>query len=188
LAHSASTTSRSVVFPNKEIVTDVSIQTFTTFLAASIYSVTLYTAYASYLPVYLVTYFSDIPSIVACHTATPITLLPITLALGLASKSFIFTPAAAASPSLAGVRSRAFNPATASLSETFWWNLWGYSARTKVVIKRTLTLVFISGVNTFVQTFVTIEGVDATGAAAYSAIWAVAAGITGIALGVVGSV
>jgi len=43
----------------------------------------------------------------------------------------------------------------------------------------------VSGVHTFVQTWVTIEGVEAKGAAAYSAVWVVAAGITGIALGVV---
>jgi len=46
----------------------------------------------------------------------------------------------------------------------------------------------VTGVNTFVQTFVTIEGVEATGAAAYSGIFVVAGGITGIALGLVGAV
>lgn len=188
LAHSASSSQRSVAIANKDIVTDYTIQSFTTILAATIYSVTLYTAYVTYLPVYLVTYFEGIPSVAATHSATPIALLPLTLLFGLAAKSFIFTPAVAASPSLADAKAAAFNPATATLSETFWYNVWGFSPKTKVVIKRTLALVLVSGINTFVQTFVTVEGVEAIGAVAYSAIWSTAAAITGAALGVVGSV
>ena len=56
------------------------------------------------------------------------------------------------------------------------------------MLKRTATLVLVSGINTFVQTFVTIEGVEMRGAAAYSAVWAASAGMTGLALGVVGAV
>jgi hypothetical protein len=178
----------SVAVANREIVTDFSIQASTTFLAASIYSVVLYFSYVTFLPVCLVTYFSNITSIAAAHSATPITLLPLTLVLGLATKTFIFTPAAAATPSRAEAKAAAFDPVTATLAETFWYNVWGYSARTKVVIKRTLAVVVVSGVNTFVQTFVTVRGVEATGALVYSGVWAVAAGITGAMLGVVGAV
>jgi hypothetical protein len=178
-AHAASARYGNV--PNRNIVTDFSVQTYTTLLAASIYSVTLYGAYASYLPVYLVTYFDNIPSVVAAHAATPITLLPLTLALGLAAKSFIFTPAAAASSTPAVP----LDTEGATLSETFWYNVWGYSKRTRVVVTRTAALMFVSGVNTFVQTFVTLEGVEATGAVGYSAVWVLASGLTGLALGVV---
>jgi hypothetical protein len=178
----------SVAVANREIVTDFSIQASTTFLAASIYSVVLYFSYVTFLPICLVTYFSNITSIAAAHSATPITLLPLTLVLGLATKTFIFTPAAAATPSRAKAKAAAFDPVTATLVETFWYNVWGYSARTKVVIKRTLAVVVVSGVNTFVQTFVTVRGVEATGALVYSGVWAVAAGITGAMLGVVGAV
>jgi hypothetical protein len=169
---------------NRDIVTDFSVQTYTTLLAAAIYSVTLYGAYASYLPVYLVSYFENIPSIAAAHAATPISLLPLTMALGLAARSFIFIPAAAASSTEAAP----LDTESASLSETFWYNIWGYSKRTKVVISRTAALMLVSGVNTFVQTFFTLEGVEATGAAAYSAVWVLASGITGLALGVVSAV
>jgi hypothetical protein len=169
--------------PNRDILTDFSVQTYTTLLAAAIYSVTLYSAYASYLPIYLVTYFSNIPTIAAAHSSTPVTLFPVTLLLGLAAKSFIFTPAAAAP----GVRPPTFNPESATLGETFWYNVWGYDERTKVVIKRTLALMLVSGVNTFVQTFVTVEGVEVMGAVAYSGVWIVAAGVTGAALGLVGA-
>jgi hypothetical protein len=166
-------------------VTDFSVQTYTTLLAAAIYSVTLYGAYASYLPVFLVTSFSNISSIQAAHSATPLSLFPYTFGLGLASKSFIFTAAAAAASS---AKVSGFNPESASLSETFWYNVWGYSQRTKTVIKRTAALMLVSGVNTFVQTFLTIEGVEATGAVAYSGVWVLASGLTGLALGLVSAV
>jgi len=74
------------------------------------------------------------------------------------------------------------------LGETIRYNLWGYETRTRVVIQRTAVLMFVSGMNTFVQTFVTVNGVEVTGSAIYSAVWIVAAGISGSALGVVGAV
>lgn len=55
-------------------------------------------------------------------------------------------------------------------------------------LHRTAVLVLVSGVNTFVQSWVTIEGVEPLGAAAYAGIWVVAAAISGAALGVVGAV
>lgn len=184
-AHSASS---HVKVPNSEIITSPTIQAYTTILAGSIYALVLYTAYVSYLPVYLVTYFTNIPTIEAAHSATPITLFPLTFLLGLAAKSFIFTPAVAAVPSLADAKNAAFNPQTATLGEHFWFNVWGRSKRTKVVIQRTATLMLVSFTNTFVQTYVTIEGVEFEGAIAYAAVWATAAGIAGAALGIVGAV
>ena len=189
LAHSASTTNtKQVNIPNKEILTSTSIQVYTTVLAAGVYALTLYTAYASYLPVYLVSYFDGIPSIAAAHTATLISLFPTTLLLGLAAKSFIFTPATGATTSLLEAEQTAFNPATASFGEHVRYNLWGFDKRTKVVIQRTATLMAVVGVNTFVQTAVTVEGVEGRGALGYAAVWVVASAVVGAALGVVGAV
>jgi hypothetical protein len=185
-AHAASASRKSGAVANEDIVTDFSIHASTTFLAASIYSVVLYASYVTYLPTYLVTYFSDLPSIAAAHSATPISLLPLTLLLGLAAKTFIFTPAVAAAP--ARTAGAPFNPVTATLGETFLYNLWGYSAQGKVVIKRTLTAMVVSGVNTFALAVVTVRGVEATGAVAYAAAWVASAGITGAVLGLVGAV
>lgn len=140
---------------------------------------------ASHLPVYLALHFNNIPSVAAAHSASPISLLPITLLFGVAAKSFIFTPAASTPACTADVP---FDPATATLYETVQYNLWGYSSRVKVVIQRTTALLLISGVNTFIQSFVTIEGVEMLGAALYSGVWVVAATITGIVFGVVGAV
>ncbi|CZT02055.1 uncharacterized protein RAG0_09383 [Rhynchosporium agropyri] len=188
LAHSASTSKHSLTVRNKDIITSNSIQIYTTILAGSIYAVTLFTSYTTFLPVYLVTYFDGIPSIAAAHTNSIITLFPTTFLLGLAAKSFIFTPTITASPTDEDVQIAAFHPETATLEETFWFNVWGYNSRKKVMIKRTATLMLVTGVNTFVQTFVTIDGVEAVGAVVYSAVWVTAALITGVTLGLVGDV
>jgi hypothetical protein len=173
--------------PNNEILTSTSIQIYTTILAAAIYSVTLYTAYLTFLPVQFATYFSNIPTLAPAYAATPISLFPLSIFLGLAAKSFIFTPSVAAESSLAEAKKAAFNPATASLGEHIVYNVWGYSKRSKVVIKRTVALMLVSGVNTFVQAFFTIEGVEAAGAVSYASVWLIANGITGSALGAVSS-
>lgn len=188
LAHSASSSKHSAAVPNEDIVTSPAIQTYTALLASLIYATTLYAAYSSYLPVCLATHFDSIPTIAATHSETVVTLLPLTLVLGLAAKSFIFTPAAASAPSPADAKPRAFNPATATLSETFWYNFWSFDRQTKIVITRTVALMVVCGGHTFLQTWMTLEGVEATGAAGYSAVWVVAAGITGVAFGLVGAV
>ncbi|ESZ96914.1 hypothetical protein SBOR_2708 [Sclerotinia borealis F-4128] len=172
--------------PNRDITSDLPVQIITTLLAASIYSVTLYGAYMSYMPLYLATYFEGIPSIAAAYSATPTSLLPMTLLLGLATRSFIFTPTTATKSS--DSMAPPFNPETATLGDTIWWNLWGWSKKTKMVIKRTATLMTVTGVNTFLQTYITVEGVEAVGAVAYSGVWVVAAGICGGVLGFVGAV
>jgi hypothetical protein len=188
LAHSASNTKYSVKVPNNEILASTSISVYTTILAATIYATTLYTAYKTYLPVLFATYFSDIPTIEVAHTASTISLFPLAIFLGIAAKSLIFTPAVAAVPSLAETKKDAFNPATASLGEHLVYNVWGYSKRTKVVIKRTASLMLVSGVNIFVQTFFTIEGVEAKGAIGFAAVWVLANAIAGAALGAVSAV
>ncbi|KAG4432594.1 hypothetical protein IFR05_011919 [Cadophora sp. M221] len=188
LAHSASTSKHSVAVRNKDIITSYTIQTYTTILAGAIYAVTLFTSYTTFLPVYLVTYFDGIRSIAAAHPNSLVTIFPTTFILGLAAKSFIFTPTVTAAPTAEDAKYAAFHPETATLGETFWYNVWGFSSRQKVMIKRTATLMLVTGVNTFVQTFVTIEGVEATGAVVYSGVWVAAAMITGITLGVVGDV
>jgi len=130
-AHTASSYSNSSV-PNRELLTDTTVQAVTTLLAASIYSVTLYSAYVTFLPRYLATYFEGIPTIEKAYTATPFTLLPLSLVFGLAAKSFIFTPAAV----IVDKRPKEFEPSKASLGETLRWNVWGYGDKTKVVIER----------------------------------------------------
>ncbi|KAI2470441.1 hypothetical protein F4781DRAFT_390955 [Annulohypoxylon bovei var. microspora] len=173
--------------PNADIVADRPIALLTTLLAGAIYSVTLFFAYATYLPSYLVVHLTNLPSIASAHEATYIGLLPVTLVLGFAAQVFVFTPAegTVAPKSEAGEK---FDPASASLAETVRWNFWGWSVQTKVVIQRTVLLMLVTGVNTFLQARFTIEGVETPGAAAWSSVWVLAAAVTGVGLGAVGSV
>ncbi|KAH9898847.1 hypothetical protein F4778DRAFT_171749 [Xylariomycetidae sp. FL2044] len=172
--------------PNAEILTDRPIALLTTLLVGAVYSVTLAFAYATYLPSYLVVYFSTLPSVITAHEATWIGLLPATLALGFAARAFIFTPAEATAPTDEDARNEAFDPAHASLQETLRWNIWGWSTQTKVVMQRTALLMLVTGVNTFLQTRFTVMGVESAGAAAWSSVWVIAAAIAGVALGAVG--
>ncbi|RFU34775.1 hypothetical protein B7463_g1523, partial [Scytalidium lignicola] len=170
--------------PNKDLLTDTQIQSFTTLLATTIYAVTLSTAYNTYLTTSLAVHFNNLPTIISAYSASPVTLFPLCLPLGLAVKSFIFTPATTASSE----NRREFDPTTATLSETFWYNVWGWDIRTKTVIARTVALMLVSGGSTFVQSFVSLEGVEAQGAIAYAGVWVFAALVTGTALGVAGAV
>lgn len=160
----------------------------TTLLAAGIYSVVLYASYSTWLPTHLVVHFNGLPTIAPAHKAALPLLIGTLLPLGYAAREFLFAPATGARLNLADIRARAFNPATATLAETLRYNLWGYSKRTRELIKRTATLVAVSGFNTWLQTYVTVEGVESVGAAGWAAVWAAAAGATGLAYAWVGDV
>ncbi|KAI1634133.1 hypothetical protein F4809DRAFT_620206 [Biscogniauxia mediterranea] len=174
--------------PNAEIVSDRSITLLTTLLAGAIYSVTLVLAYATYLPTYLIVHFVDLPSLVRAHESTYVGLLPVTLALGFAAQVFIFAPAEATGRTDEDARNEQFDPVVATLGETIRWNVWGWTSQTKVVVKRTALLMLVTGTNTFLQTYLTVRGVEAEGAAAWSGVWVLAAAMTGLGLGAVGSV
>ncbi|KAI9744682.1 MAG: hypothetical protein M4579_007687, partial [Chaenotheca gracillima] len=99
-----------------------------------------------------------------------------------AAKEFIFVPATAARTDLGDALASAFNPETATLLETLRHNFWGFPKRTKVIITRTATLIAVSGLNTWMQTFVTVEGVESAGAVGWTGMWVVAEALTGFAL------
>ncbi|KAI1267424.1 hypothetical protein F5Y18DRAFT_337536 [Xylariaceae sp. FL1019] len=174
--------------PNADILTDTPITLLTTLLAGAIYSVALLFAYATYLPTYLVLYFNDLISVVRAHDTNYIGLLPVTLILGFAARTFIFTPATSAKRTEADEKNEAFDPVKASLKDTVWWNVWGWSTQAKVAIRRTALLCAATGLNTFLQTRLTVNGVETAGAAAWSSVWVLASAVTGLALGAVGSV
>ncbi len=184
--HSAAAT-----VPNRELIADRTILVYTSLLAGAVYCVTLSTAYNTYLPKALVLYFEGIPSVEAARSATtflfvstPAALL--SLLFGIASRTFIFTPLATTGRSPDDERVDVFDPAQATLGETLWWNLWGYSSQAKVAIVRTLIVIASTAVRTYLQTSMTIEGVESFGAMVYASVWAAAAFLTGLALGAVG--
>ncbi|RKF55732.1 hypothetical protein OnM2_087034 [Erysiphe neolycopersici] len=167
---------------NSDILSSITIQTHTVLLAALVYAVTIFTAYRTYLPRFLITYFNNLPRISAVHSPFYVTLFPATILVGLAIKTFIFTPAVAISTE---DEQDIFDAQTASFWETLWFNIWGYGARTKLVIKRTIIIIIVSGVSTFLNTFLTIDGVEFMGSIAYTALVISASGFSCIALGIV---
>ncbi|RAL59732.1 hypothetical protein DID88_000364 [Monilinia fructigena] len=165
--------------PNRDITSDLPVQIITTLLAASIYSVTLYGSYMTFLPYFLATYFEGIPSLAAAYSATPTSLLPATLLLGLAN-TLIHLHTSHSHQALR-LQSPTIRSRNCYIGRNYpVYNLWGWSKKTKIVIKRTATLMIVTGINTFVQTYLTVEGVEALGAVAYSGVWVVAAGICGV--------
>lgn len=184
-AHAPASTK--VAVPNRSIITDFPVRVMTTLLAAAIYSTVIYGSYRSWLPVHLVTYFDGLKDISAAHSPALPLLIATFIPVGYAAHEFLFTPFAgsAADPD-DGLTP--FNPATATLGETLRYNFWGYSARSKFILTRTITLMLVTGLNTWLHTFVTIEGVENYGALGWSSVWVMAAGLTGMVFWWVGDV
>lgn len=173
--------------PNREIIVDRPIQVLSTLLASFIYNVVLFLSYQTYLRTALVLHFEGI------HTVQPtqaglIALTTLSLVSGIAARSFIFTPLAATGRTDQDEKAAQFDPVEASLGETLWWNVWGYTTQTKVGIARTLAVVAVTGINTYLQCALTISGVESTGAVVYASVWTLAAFFAGIGLGFVGEV
>lgn len=99
---------------------------------------------------------------------------------------FIFAPFAAQGKVPEDEKLKDFDPATATLGETVYANVWGYTAKTKVVIRRTAVAVAVTAINTYLACTMTIYGISSAGATAYAAVWAFAALCTGLGLGLVG--
>lgn len=186
-AHKASSST-----PNREIIVDRQIGILSTLLAGFIYNVVLFLSYKTYLPAALVLHFEGIPTIEPVNDAQAIYVSPLATALalvfGLAARSFIFTPVAATGRTEQDEKAARFDPVEAGLGETLWWNIWGYTTQTKVAIARTVVVMAITGINTWLSVAKTISGVESIGAAYYASVWVVAAFFTGLGLGVVGEV
>lgn len=171
---------------NAELLTDKPIAVLTSLLSGAVFTISLFSAYATYLPRFMVVYLNNLPSITAAHEVYYLNLLPVTLPLGFAATSFIFAPAEAEEEPKVPEGGN-FDPVEASLKETVRYNLWGWSNRTKMVMKRTALLMAMTGINTTLQTALTVEGAEFPGALAWSSVWVVASAVTGVALGAVGS-
>lgn len=171
--------------PNRELI-DLPLQLYTTALSTGIYTVILVLSLRFVLPRILVVYFSGLPSLEPAYKASYSAVLPVTMLFGAAANTFIFTPFAATGKSKEDDDAGRFDPVTATLGETVRWNLWGYTSKTKVVIRRTAAVMLLTGVNTYLSCTKTMYGVEGAGAAWYSAVWVMAALCTGLGLGLVG--
>ena len=164
---------------NRSVINDFGVQAATSLLAAGVYGIVVEATYRSWLPIYLVTHFDGIRDISALRNQNFPWLVGSFLPLGFAAKVFLFTPATASKPDNYDKEVAKFNPETATLKETVWYNIWGFSKRTRSLIKRTATLAFVSGLHTALQTF-TLEGVEGLGAIVWSSLWVLAASSTGV--------
>lgn len=178
-AHTAAPT-----VPNRVLLVDRPIQVYTTVLASAVYALTLAVAYGPILRSTLLLKFGGIPSIEPSQSlhATLLTV-GLALALGAAARTFIFIPAAATGSVAEDDALKGFDPVSATLGETLLFNAWGFRAQTKVTILRTLVVMFISGVRTFLQCGLTIARVELSGSAVYASVWAAASLFAGIGLG-----
>lgn len=173
---------------NRSIISDLPVQIFTSALGASVYAAVLYSSYLTWLPSHLAVHFDGLRDISAAYAGQFPKLCLTFVPVGIATKVFLFTPSTGAKADLGDIKNTAFNPATATLGETVYQNFWGYSKRTRTLIKRTLTLAAVSYLNTWLQVSVTVEGTESQGAAGWACVWATAAIITGFAYLWVGNI
>jgi hypothetical protein len=165
---------------------DPSVLLYTTALSSAIYAVTLVLSLTKILPTILAVHFNGLPTLDPAYKASYFSTVPVTLAFGLAATIFIFAPFAATGPAPEDEKLKDFDPASATLGETVYANVWGFTAKSKVVILRTAVAVLVTAVNTYLACTMTIYGIEPAGAAAYAAVWAFAALCTGLGLGLVG--
>ncbi|KAM0562143.1 hypothetical protein ACHAPJ_002587 [Fusarium lateritium] len=171
--------------PNRELL-DLPLQSYTAALSTGIYTVVLVLSLRFILPRILVVNYSGVPTLEPAYNASYAAILPVTTLFGIAASTFIFAPFATTARAKEDDKINEFDPVAASLGETVWWNVWGYTVKTKVVIRRTAVAALVAAVNTFLASSKTLYGVDAVGAAAYAGVWAFAAICSGIGLGFVG--
>ncbi|KAI9664145.1 MAG: hypothetical protein M1829_006012 [Trizodia sp. TS-e1964] len=163
----------------------------TALLGAAIYALVVYGASISWLPLHLVLRFEGIVDISAAHEASLPHLFVAFLPLGFAATRFLFvepgfehkhsTPRSTEGEAAVD----AAGAAGATLAERVWA---GVGERGRVVAGRTVVLVLLTGVNAWVQTFGTVQGVESYGALGWAGLWAAAAALTGGAYWWVGSV
>lgn len=173
---------------NRSILNDYHIKLSTSILAAAVYGLVVFASFRGWLPEFLIVHFEGLRDLSGAHEAAlPFLTLGFTLS-GYAAQSFLFVPALGAKPDVHDMQMAEFNPETATLSETVWYNVWGYSKRSRTLIKRTATLAFASAMQTGLRTYITVEGVEFAGAAGWAAMWASAALLVGGVLWWVGDV
>ncbi|KAI6783871.1 uncharacterized protein J7T54_001747 [Emericellopsis cladophorae] len=178
--------SRSSKLHNRELV-GFGLQAYTTALSTGIYAVTIVLSLRLLLPRILVIYFSGLPTLEPAYSASYAALLPVALAFGAAASNFIYPPFATTDKVKDDEKIGEFDPATATLRETVEWNIAGYTAKTKVIVRRTATAAFVTAFNTYLACTMTVYGIASTGAATYAAVWVSAVLTSGLGLAYVGS-
>ncbi|KAG5952066.1 hypothetical protein E4U53_001705 [Claviceps sorghi] len=168
-------------------ILDIPLQMLTSLLSTGIYAVTIVLSLRFLLPRIFVVYFSGLPTLEPAYAASYTSVLPVTLVFGFAASNFIFPPLATTGKAKEDAEIERFDPVNASLGQTVQWNFWGYTAKTKVGIRRTVAAAVLTGVGTYLACTYRVYGVEPTGAAVYASVWVTSAILTGVGLGFVGS-
>lgn len=155
-------------------------------LSTSVYASVVSLALRFVLPKVFVLYFQGIPTVEPAYSASFLALLPVAAFFGFAASKFIFAAYITTGKSKEDDKIRQFDPVHASLRETVWWNFWGYTLRSRIIITRTAIVTLMTAVSTYLASAVGIDGVSCLGASVYAFVWAFATGATGLALGLVG--
>ncbi|KAL9603244.1 MAG: hypothetical protein Q9219_001265 [cf. Caloplaca sp. 3 TL-2023] len=164
---------------NRSILNDVSVRISTSVLAAAVYGLVVYGSFRGWLPKYLILHFEGLKDLSGAHEAALPFITAGFILSGYAAQSFLFMPALGAQPDVHDMHMAEFDPETATLGQTIWYNVWGYSKRSRTLIKRTATLALASAMQTGLRTYITVEGVELAGAAGWAAMWAAAAVLIG---------
>lgn len=164
---------------NRSILNDLPIKLYTSILAAAVYGLVVFGSFRGWLPEFLIVHFEGLRDLSGAHEAAlPFLIVGFTVS-GYAAQSFLFVPALGAKPDVHDMHLAKFDPATATLGQTVWYNVWGYSKRSRTLIKRTAILAFASAMQTGLRTYITVEGVELAGAAGWAAMWAASAILVG---------
>lgn len=170
---------------NKDLVS-LPFQLLIGLLSTSVYASVVSLALRFVLPRVFVLYFAGIPTVEPAYAASFVALLPTAAFFGFAASKFIFAPYVTTGKSKEDDKIRQFDPVQASLRETVWWNFWGYTLRSRIIITRTAVVTVMTAVSTYLACTILIDGVAGLGAAVYAFVWALATSGTGLALGLVG--
>ena len=177
--HSTSDAPKGTV-ANRSVIADSGVRLSTTVLGALVYAVTLFISFKTpFFRLTLARDFTGLRDLSAVYEPAIPALVIATVVLGAAASLFVFTPALGARPDATDNAIDSFDPEHATFSETLMFNIWGWHTRTRTLLKRTLTLAVMTGLNTWLQLFVTVEGTEAFGSAIWAAPWAISALVAG---------
>lgn len=185
---------------NRSITQDYLIAIYTTIVATSVLTVTLYISFATWLPTHMVLHFENIPDIGQAHIGPQIlpALFINQLIPGYITKEFLFVSSAGAQDDSdsnpgSGTGSEKQQPSSGwkvkNCACAIYRRTWGaLTVKRRVLVQRTLTLAAMTALETTIQLAGTVQGVDVQGASAWGAIWSVATVITGLVFGWIESV
>ncbi|PGH32925.1 hypothetical protein GX50_04269 [[Emmonsia] crescens] len=207
---STKTTKGGIKHHHTTILTDCPTTLYTTLVAACIYTVILYTSFATWLPTYLVTYYDGLPDLRTVHVGPKgfISLLVTLLPAGYVLRDFLFVSSVGAAqldqqhkkvvvtveeetvaePAVkaGGKKARKHEEElpgellVTSLYRRYWVAL---PTKTRVLVSRTAALAAMIMLNTIVQIVGTISGAEMEGAVGWGAIWTLATCVTGVLFG-----